>query len=148
MIALRKLLGQRAALLSRLAVTNVLPSMLVLRMSQKHGPQCAAYAAGLRSHLDLGFLAASQIQTLAEHDKILAGRPHTSPAPSQKPRAQWMGLNSPNIALTSSRTAKRCSSRFLVPFRKVVESRESVVIHCRAPELHDGARCGSLNIAA
>jgi hypothetical protein len=33
----------------------------------------------------------------------------------------------------------------LEPFRKVVESGESDVIHCRAPESKEGARCGSLN---
>jgi hypothetical protein len=35
------------------------------------------------------------------------------------------------------------------PIPKVVESRESLVIHCLAPESHArGAECGSLNIAA
>jgi hypothetical protein len=38
---------------------------------------------------------------------------------------------------------------FLEPIQEVVESEESDVIHCRAPESkRGGARCGRLNIAA
>ncbi len=41
------------------------------------------------------------------------------------------------------------AQKFVAPFRKVVESDESVVIHCRAPESFlRGARCGRLNTAA
>jgi len=37
--------------------------------------------------------------------------------------------------------------RSLEPIQKVVESEESVVIRCEAPESHEGVpRCGSLNI--
>src|SRR4029077_3102110 len=40
-------------------------------------------------------------------------------------------------------------NRFLEPIQKVVESEESTVIHCWAPESKQGgARCGRLNIAA
>jgi hypothetical protein len=38
--------------------------------------------------------------------------------------------------------------RRLEPFRKVVESKESDVIHCRAPESKEGARYGSQNTGA
>jgi hypothetical protein len=41
------------------------------------------------------------------------------------------------------------ASKALEPIQEVVESEESDVIHCRAPESkRGGARCGRLNIAA
>jgi CRP-like cAMP-binding protein len=48
-----------------------------------------------------------------------------------------------------SKQGKEAVVAMLEPIQKVVESEESTVIHCRAPESKQGsARCGRLNIAA
>jgi hypothetical protein len=89
-------------------------------------------------------LIAQRPHSLTKSD--LDNTPSTPALPSSLAGlAAWELLSHQRHASTADLENDMRRELFLEPFRKVVESKESDVIHCRAPESMEGARCGNLN---